>query len=133
MHRFRSNARLFAWIASFAILASAFAPAIARMLADASDGAITLAQICGVDGQGAMRAAAASLGSQQPGHDDTLPDVVECAYCLSHASVPAPPPAFASFAPPPRLSAGPPPRFLDSRAPLFAWIAAAPRGPPRIA
>ena len=133
MHRFRSNARLFAWIASFAILASAFTPATARMLAAASSGAITLAQICSVDGQGAARAAAAGIGDRQPAHGGALPGSFECPYCLPHASAHAPPPALVSFEPPPRLSAEPPPRFADSRALLFAWIAAAPRGPPRIA
>lgn len=131
MHRFRSKVRLFAWIASFAILMSAFGPAITRVLAAASGDPIALAQICGIDGQTATRATT-GIDGQAPAHGDALPGGADCPYCLLHASVLAPPPAFASFALPPGPSAGPPARFLGSHAPLFAWIAAAPRGPPRI-
>lgn len=130
MHRFRSKVRLFAWIASFAILMSAFGPAITRVLAATTGDPIALAQICGVDGQAVARAA--GIDGQAPAHGDALPGGADCPYCLLHASVLAPPPAVASFALPPGPSAGPPARFLGSHAPLFAWIAAAPRGPPRI-
>lgn len=131
MHRFRSKVRLFAWIASFAILTSAFGPAITRVLAATSGDPIALAQICGVDDQAVARATA-GIDGQAPAHGDALPGGADCPYCLLQASALAPPPALASFALPPSPSVGPPARFLGSRAPLFAWIAAAPRGPPHI-
>lgn len=130
MQRFRLNARLFALIAMVAVLASALAPAAARMLADTLGDRILLAEICGVEPTSAAARAAIAPDSLQTDGDESAALASDCPYCATHAfafALPAMPRTVAVIA---VASDAPPLRFLRSHRPLFAWIPAAPRGPP---
>lgn len=141
MQRFRRlNARLFAFVACFAMIASALAPAATRLLADPAVDPIALAQqICTMDpagmtsivvGSGAIAAATTESGSSPPEDDAPMQHASECPYCATHAYSFALPPATKPIAALPLASDAPPLHFLQSQRPLFAWIAASPRGPP---
>ncbi len=131
MDQFRLNARWFAVIASLAIMASAFAPTVTRLLADVLGVRIVLAEMCTVDPtSGAPVAMAIDFGSSQPDGGTSTQRASDCPYCVPHAFSFALPTAPHSFTVLSLASDGPPLRFLQSHRPLFAWIAAAPRGPP---
>lgn len=140
MQRFRRlNVRLFAFVATLAMIASALAPAVTRVMSDPAVDPIALAQICTMDpagmtsivvGSGAALAVPTGNGSSHPDDDAPMQHASECPYCATHAYSFALPPATNPIAALPLASDAPPLHFLRSQRPLFAWIAASPRGPP---
>lgn len=132
MRLIRSNTRLFALIASFAIMASALAPTAMRMLAAALAGPIVLAEVCSAGGVSSalVVADADSGGSRQPAGGTSIQRASDCPYCAPHAFSFGMPPAIGPAVVLQVVSDVPPRRFLESHRPLFAWSASAPRGPP---
>lgn len=140
MQRFRRpKVRFFAFVATLAMIASALAPAMTRLLADPAVDPIALAQqICTMDPTGAasivMESGASVVtaqdGSSHPEDDAPMRHASECPYCATHAYSFALPSATNPIAVLPLASDAPPLHFLRSQRPLFAWIAASPRGPP---
>ena len=122
----RSTRRLrFVWLALFAVLLNALAPAVSHALA-ASRPAIPV-DVCGADG-GAPFAAAAALLMQDDHGGAVLKG--DCGYCVAHAgSHGLPPPVHAPLV----FAFGTEPRpflFHHASRPLAVWLAAVPRGPP---
>lgn len=111
---------LWIWIACCAILMNAVAPSVSHALAFAS-GQPSAWDICRADGSGTAPA--------KPGKPGKIA-MSDCAYCVSHAG---------SFGLPPDRHAGlglfavpssHPFLFYRAPAPLAAWSASQPRGPP---
>lgn len=134
MQRFRQ--RLFAWVAVFAMMLSALAPAVSRAMGPDENGRYFI-QVCSAAGIEwvAISADEVELYSDvetrdgQGGTQDA-PSLDQCAYCAACYSTTLPPPAFtpqvfavagAELAPPP---------FFASPRPLFAWSPSHPRAPP---
>lgn len=115
------------------MMAAAFAPTLTRLLADARGHAIVLAQLCTAD-VAAQKAPGAGSGEPDRPADGgpSTAATGDCPWCTPHAFSFALPPTATADAVPSRGSEGPPARALSSPRPLYAWIAATPRGPPRI-
>jgi hypothetical protein len=132
------------WIACFAILLNALAPAVSHALALA-DGrhAGPGWEICLNDGtrlsgrgtldEGTFRALTDRSRPVPESTPDTALPMTDCGYCLAHAgSLGLPPPA---LAPLPFAATAAQQPFLVHHAPrpLEIWVAAHPRGPPAVA
>lgn len=113
----------FFWLALFAVLLNALAPAVSQALA-ASRPDIPV-DFCAMDGGMALATAAALLNDDH--HGGAMPDH---GCCLQHAAGHALPPPF--LVPRVAVLGGEPRPFLFHHAPrpLLAWTAAVPRGPP---
>lgn len=130
--------RSVAWIALFAILVSALAPAISRAMGPDESGRYFI-ELCSAEGTNLVamtadeaafygaHAIAAGEGGDEGGDGRVLDD---CSYCSAPCSTamlppgdPAPVFAVAGAQSVPRL-------FLTSPRPLFAWSPAHPRAPP---
>lgn len=121
----RDRSMRWIWIALFAVLMNALAPAVSQALgpsrADFADGQICSARNVTAD---------ASTQQHDPQHADKL---AACGYCVTHAaSFGLPPPELGGFGLSGSVSIKP---FLFYRAPtpLIALSAAPPRGPPSFA
>lgn len=130
MPNFVKRSSLPLWIALLAILFSALAPSISHAMAARSGNAV-YAEICGVDGVKLVALAGSDAGDKQaPAGDSLQLHMKHCPYCATHGgSFGLPPPAPAAFV----LLDGAdlhPSLFYHAPAPLFAWSAAHPRGPP---
>lgn len=129
----KSSTRLrWIWIACFAILMSALAPAISH----AVNGKPRTWEICLNDGTRvtgvgtldyATFAAATDRSKPQPAAHQ---DMEECSYCLPHAGWFGLPPADSALAVPLAGAALRPYLFYQSPQPLPVWSASHPRGPP---
>jgi Protein of unknown function (DUF2946) len=120
-----SSRRFAAWVAAVAIVLSALAPAISNALQDPS--AESWTQICSTRGARWIAASAdPAQGAPAPAH---VAEHSPC--CLLQGSAAAPPPSLLLMAllavhfEAPRL-------FLAGQRTLHAWLAAQPRGPPRL-
>jgi len=136
------------WIACFAILLNALAPAVSHALALADGGHAGPGwEICMNDGtrlsgRGTLdestfraltdRSRPAPASSSNTPADTALP-MTDCGYCLAHAgSLGLPPPALAPL--PFAVSTVERPfLFYHAPRPLQVWVAAHPRGPPAVA
>lgn len=121
---------LIAWIACFAILLSALAPAISHAVqADVPAG---WAEICSVTGAKLVRLT--DTGSDLA--DGSLPESSQghtykhCPFCAMHSDDLAPPPAPSIELQLPELGQTLPTLFLQAPRTLFAWASAQPRAPP---
>lgn len=115
------------WIALMAILFSALAPSISQAIsADRSAG--TWSEICSASGIKRVPALDADDATQPakkwPQHWQ------QCAYCATHGGTFALLPPAAVTLPVLRGHDSYPSLFYTAAAPLFAWHAAQPRGPP---
>ncbi|GGY01298.1 DUF2946 domain-containing protein [Massilia dura] len=115
----------FTWLAFAAILAAALMPSVSRALASDRVANMMMAEICAPSGM-SYADMQAPPGDQHFGHMD------DCAYCRLQADTPVLPAVIAMIEPG-RIAAVRPPLFYLSPAPLFAWTAARPRGPPLLA
>lgn len=115
------------WIACFAILLSALAPAISHAVQrNAPEG---WTEICSVTGAKLVRVDGSS--SSEPGSDDSQAHVFEhCPYCSVHTEVLGLPPAAAAGVALVSLGSPVPELFLLAPRTLFAWAHAQPRAPP---
>ncbi|MDA8256157.1 MAG: DUF2946 family protein [Betaproteobacteria bacterium] len=119
--------RVTAWIAIFAILLAALAPAVARAWLSPQQ-AMPWTEICSVAGpQGAMDAAPLP-GSGQ--HDGAL--FKHCPFCLNHAGQFALPPPAHDLLPPAAAGSEGIPSSVAISVPRFIRVAAEPRAPPAI-
>lgn len=118
--------RLVSWIACFAILMGAFAPAISQVLQSGSG--TTWAEVCTSLGAKLVQvdAPASDPATQLPGGH--LLD--HCPYCSLHATALGLPPTPVAVPLLTSLRFGLPERFLTAPATPFAWTAAQPRAPP---
>jgi len=127
MHKLVKQRVAWIWIAALAILFSALAPTISHAMA-----AVALAdqevQVCTMEGMKTIVIANAPAGKSNPHRFEHF--LEHCPYCAMHAGqglLPTPlHPAFAA----PLARTYHPPLFYQSVAPLFAWTASSPRGPP---
>jgi hypothetical protein len=126
MLNFMKRSTLPLWIALMAILFSALAPSISQAV-NASSGKSIFAEICTVNG---AKVVAVDGDTQKPANDPLQHHMKHCPYCGTHGGTFALlPPAAIEFA----VLGGPdrhPSLFYQAPAPLFAWSAAHPRGPP---
>ncbi len=128
--------RSVAWIALFAMLVSALAPAISRAMGPDESGRYFI-ELCSAEGTNRVAltadeaafygAHAIDVGDGEGGHGRVLED---CSYCSAPCNTAMLPPgdpaavfAVAGAQSVPRL-------FLTSPRPLFAWSPAHPRAPP---
>ena len=126
----RQAKAIFSWIACFAILLSALAPAISHAVQrNAPEG---WTEICTLTGARMVRieAEAASGSSTESPELPTAHALKHCPYCAAHVTVLGLPPAA-----PARLSLTPlafhvPELFLRAPRTLFVWASAQPRAPP---
>ena len=127
MYATSAQRRLTTWIAIFAILAMAFAPAISQALGRWQGAASwSWAEICRSPGS-----ATSSPADSEPAGDAALVHLFEhCPYCSNHTPTLGLPPADHPlvFIPPFRDEA--PAAFLQAPRPLHAWASAQPRAPP---
>ncbi len=126
------NMHRIAWIACFAILLAALAPAISHALAAQQHHAEQQAwvEICTMEGSKMVMTDGAH-DPQQPAHD-SFGHLEHCPFCLNHAVAHGLPPA-ADFVMP--VLAGDhvlPPLYYQAPRPLFAWATAQPRAPPAL-
>jgi|JRYI01.1.fsa_nt_gb hypothetical protein len=132
MHPFRLRQRLFAWLAAFAMMLGALAPAASRVMASEGGGWIELCSASGTHRvllDAATYAAYAEPGSEgDSGQRET--GLEACPYCLAHAGSVGLPPQPALTLAPPRRGEHFPLLFYRAPQPLFAWTAARPRAPP---
>ena len=123
----RRLCELVSWIACFAILLAALAPALSHAVQrDVPAGWI---EICSVTGAKLVRiddgAPSPSESGQQPTHADT-----HCPYCALHVDALGLPPSAPATVNLWALSFHVPELFLLAPRPLFAWASAQPRAPP---
>jgi len=115
------------WIAMFAILLGALAPALSHALSQPGNGK-RMVQVCTVAG---MKMVAVDDAAGQGKTDDaSLFPAERCPFCATHANLPALP---SSPLPPFALSSGAgsfPSLFFSAPQPLFVWAASQPRAPP---
>lgn len=124
MHFKRPLRSLTAWIAMFAILLGALAPALSHAFPPGGDGK-RLVQVCTVAG---MKMIAVDDTS-----DSGTPDVFpaeRCPFCSTHLDSVLPPLASGPIILLKRVLERFPPLHYRSPRPLFAWAAAHPRAPP---
>lgn len=106
------------------MLLMALMPTLSRAFAPQRDAASVLMEICSAGGLKRTIAAPSTEGS---GKQMLMMD--DCPYCRVQHDLPALPPA--PLAPlVATLATGHPPLFYHAPAPLHAWVAAHPRGPP---
>lgn len=121
---------LIAWIACFAILLSALAPAISHAVQP--DVPAGWAEICSVTGAKLARLVdpgEASTDGSQP-QSSQAHTYKNCPYCALHSDELAPPPAPLGLLPLAELGQAVPTLFLQAPRTLFAWASAQPRAPP---
>lgn len=112
-----------AWVACAAVLLAALMPTLSHALAADRVMNVMLAEICSTSG--AAGADKSQRSPQQAGH------LQDCQYCQLQTDTPAlPVPLFAAG--PVKLSTTRPTLFYQSPQALFSWVAASPRGPPRL-
>ena len=123
----RHKLRSFTWVALFAVFGLVLGPALAYALNPAAAGADPAwVQICSVTAQ----------PGGAPSHDHTpLPGLhlEHCPLCAHFGAAPALPAATVAGLQAPAGADFVAALFAASPLPLFAWIAAQPRGPPRTA
>lgn len=128
MHKLVKQQVTWIWIVLLGVLFSALAPTISHAMAAAAVQATEEVQVCTMEGMITIVVDKAQSGKPAA----PTPDHVfkHCPYCVVHGgSVSLPPaPAFVFPVSPPATVY--PPLFYRSAAPLFAWTAANPRGPP---
>lgn len=132
MQRFRQ--RFLAWVAVFAMLMSALAPAISRAMGPDEAGRY-LIEVCSAEGTGWVAVDAAQFavhgGPAVPGGgDDGLQSFTHCPYCCAHAGAALLPLAATTGLAEPAASRLFPWLFLRAPRPLFAWSPSHPRAPP---
>ncbi len=119
--------RLTAWIATFAILLGALAPAVSQAMSAFGEGGARWLEVCTTAG---MIWIAVDEDGGEPSQGDSGLMSGHCPYCCTHAG---------SFALPPSVAPvfavdGPqllqPVLFHTAPRPLFAWAVAHPRAPP---
>lgn len=130
MHPLLTKRLAMAWIVMLSVLFGALAPAISHAMAGpASASAGEEVQVCTAQGMKTIVIAGTSSGKPS----DPMPDHMSkhCACCPAHGAAFMPPSLAFAFPLLPRSSAHP---FLFYRAPapLFAWTASSPRGPPSL-
>lgn len=132
MHPFRLRQRLFAWLAAFAMMLGALAPALSQAMTREGGGWIELCSAAGTHRvllDAATYAAYAEPGSQDDSGQREI-GLDACPYCLAHAGSVGLPPQPADTLATPRPAEHFPPLFYRAPQPLFAWTAASPRAPP---
>ena len=121
MRKNSTSSLLWIWIACFAILMNALAPSISHAVAYAN-GEPSAWDICRADNK-------APLKPGTPGAPAKM-SMTDCDYCVSHAGSFGLPPSFDSSLGHFGAQPSHPFLFYRSPAPLAAWSAARPRGPP---
>ncbi len=133
----RSRQRLLAWIAAFAMLLGALAPAISRAMSAGEGGRYWL-EVCSASGEHWIALSAEEArdlldhagGPLQEEGSGKVSALDHCPYCSSHfATADLPPSSLPPFAVPMGPDAKPKLFFVAAR-PLFAWAAVQPRAPP---
>lgn len=120
--------RFISWIACFAILMSALAPAISQALRGGSPD--TWAEVCTTLGAKLVLVDGGAADKSSPGApSDHLSQ--HCPYCSLHSTVGLPPTAATSIALQP-LAYAVPRLFLAAPRTLHAWVSAQPRAPPQL-
>lgn len=135
MHLSSSTRLRWIWIACFAILVNALAPAISH----AVNGKPRSWEIClndgtRVSGVGELDAATfAAVTDRSKPQPMARMDMKDCAYCLTHAGSHGLPPSALALPVPLDGASLRPTLFYQSPQPLPAWSASNPRGPPAFA
>ena len=135
MHMKSSTRLRWIWIACFAILMNALAPAISH----AVNGKPRTWEICLNDGTrvtgiGELDAATfAAVTDRSKAQPMAKMDMKDCAYCLTHAGSFGLPPSGLALPLPLGGAALRPTLFYQSPQPLSVWSASNPRGPPAFA
>ncbi|MDO9599935.1 MAG: DUF2946 domain-containing protein [Azoarcus sp.] len=119
--------RLTAWIAMFAILLGALAPAASQAMSVFGDGNVRWTEVCTTAG---MQWIAVDADSEPQGEPASDMSMASCPYCCPHAgSFALPPSPTLSFSVrgTPMLQ---PTLYFTAPRPLFTWAASHPRAPP---
>ena len=138
MFKTRQWRTCFTWLALAAMLAAALMPSLSRALASDRVRNIMMAEICAPSGMDYGGMSLAAMGFAGTDGSDPRKDGMpaghgdDCAWCRLQADTPVLPGAIAVTGPS-KLVAPRPALFYHSPAPLFAWTAAHPRGPPLLA
>lgn len=120
--------RLTAWIAIFAVLLAALAPALARAWVPAQAAPMPWAEICTAGGTQLVHDTAPAPGSGQ--HEGI--GLKHCPFCLTHAGQFALPAATLDILPAADARGEAFPSSAASSPPRFIRVAAQPRAPPAI-
>lgn len=126
----RSTSRIAAWIACFAILFAAWAPAVSHALAaSGNDDAALWTEICTVDGLTLVKS------ENSPDHDAAgqnkhAAGMEHCPYCLPQGSMPGLPSSSLKALPLVQADSSHPLLFYQAPRPLFVWVPAQSRAPP---
>lgn len=126
MFRLRARQRITAWIATFAVLLGALAPAISQAMAGASAADMGWMDVCTVAGM--ERVAIGDAGQKQDG--PASPAMEHCPYCFTHAGSFGLPPADPAVFIPAAAAEVMPPLYYVAPRPLFAWANPHSRAPP---
>ncbi|MDB5805399.1 MAG: hypothetical protein JWN73_2721 [Betaproteobacteria bacterium] len=116
--------RFAAWLATFAILLAALAPAVSHAMAAVRGGA-SWVEVCTATGPALVKVA----GEQAPVKDSAPSHFDHCPFCFTHTGAAGLPPAVAAV-PVVTGATALPELFLRAPRPLFAWAAAQARAPP---
>lgn len=116
--------RFAAWLATFAILLAALAPAVSHAMTAVRGGA-SWVEVCTATGPALVKVA----GEQAPVKDSAPSHVDHCPFCSTHAGAAGLPPAAAAL-PVATGAHALPELFLRAPRPLFVWAAAQARAPP---
>lgn len=134
MFRLRLHRRWAVWIAAFAILINAFAPAWAQAWFQSQSGSASWAEVCSTSG---FKPAALKSGDlaklqadadQAPAKNDMK--AAHCPFCLPHAGTFALLPPATPVVVVLQQHETHPKLFYSAPRPLFAWTQAQPRAPP---
>ena len=126
----RSERKRFVWVAAMAILLMALAPTISHALQGQS--ARDWALVCSTQGAKWISASGDAEDRSSAPQPASVHAFEHCPYCSLHAGTVGLPPAGGSVVLL-SLSDRVPRLFLTAHRPLHAWLAAQPRGPPRLA
>ena len=119
--------RFAAWLATFAILLGALAPAVSQAMTVLGDGNMRWVEVCSASGMQWI-----AVDADDSRNSDSAPSksTASCAYCCPHAGATGLPPSPVSGFAVSDGAALQPLLFFSAPTPLFAWTAASPRAPP---
>jgi hypothetical protein len=127
----RLNRSITSWLATFAILMAALAPAISHAVVALSDGELRWVEVCTVGGVKQVPVIDADRADDPGSHGERILLTEHCPYCATHCG------SFALAAPvavgvSTHVDPAPfPSAYLHAPRPsLFAWSASSPRAPP---
>lgn len=127
MLRRKRHFRLTAWLAIFAMLLGALAPAVSQAMTVLGDGNLRWVEVCSGSGMAWVAVDAKDVQKQD---GEPAKSTASCAYCCPHAGSVGLPPAPLLDVAAAGVPALEPLLFLSAPRPLFAWSASSPRAPP---